>query len=129
MTDAEWNAGHVKCLGVRLAGGGIGEVDDDGEPVIGETLVLSHERRRRAVDFVLPAFEPGLTWMLPDRHLRRLSREGSRLPGGTRVSARRPLGGRSSSACGTAAMADVLRTAGQHVSPAIPPAVPLFGRA
>jgi glycogen operon protein len=61
MTDAEWHADHVRCLGVRLAGGGLGEVDDDGEPIVGETLVYLLNSGD-AVDFRLPAFEPGLTW-------------------------------------------------------------------
>ena len=62
MTDAEWNADHVKCLGARLAGGGIGEVDEQGEPIVGETLVYLMNAGAEAVDFGLPAFEPGLTW-------------------------------------------------------------------
>jgi glycogen operon protein len=61
MTDAEWNADGVKCLGVRLAGGGIGEVDDEGFPVVGETLVYLLNSGA-ALDFALPAFEPGMTW-------------------------------------------------------------------
>jgi len=62
MTDAEWNAGHVKCLGVRLAGGGIGEVDDMGRPVVGDTLVYVLNAGAEAVPFILPGFEPGLAW-------------------------------------------------------------------
>jgi glycogen operon protein len=62
MTDAEWNAEHVKCLGARLAGGGLAEVDDEGEPVVGDTLVYLLNGGAEAVDFHLPAFEPGLTW-------------------------------------------------------------------
>jgi glycogen operon protein len=62
MTDAEWNADHVKCLGVRLAGGGIGEVDDHGQPVIGETLMYLLNAGAEAIDFLLPSFEPGIMW-------------------------------------------------------------------
>ena len=61
MADAEWNAEHVKCLGARLAGGGIGEVDDEGHPLVGETLVFLMNAAH-AVDFVLPAFETGIAW-------------------------------------------------------------------
>ena len=38
MTDEAWNAGFVKCLGMRLAGDVIGEEDERGEPIIGDTL-------------------------------------------------------------------------------------------
>jgi isoamylase len=54
MTEAEWNSsGH--CLGVRLAGDAIGEVDENGHPIVGDTLVylMNAGPARR---FVLPAF-------------------------------------------------------------------------
>ena len=62
MTDAEWNAEGVKCLGARLAGGVLGETDDEGRPVVGETLLSLLNSDAGAVDFVLPAFEAGLEW-------------------------------------------------------------------
>lgn len=62
MSDAEWQAGHVKCFGARLAGAGIGEVDDDGQPVVGDTLVYLMNAGDTAVDFLLPEFERGLRW-------------------------------------------------------------------
>jgi len=62
MTDEEWDAGQVRCLGVRLAGGGIGETDDEGLPIVGETLVYLLNAGFDVVEFRLPAFEAGLTW-------------------------------------------------------------------
>jgi glycogen operon protein len=62
MSDAEWQAGQVKCFGARLAGAGVGEVDDEGRPVIGDTLVYLMNAGDAAVDFLLPAFERGLRW-------------------------------------------------------------------
>ncbi len=62
MTDEEWNADHVKCLGVRLAGEGIDEVDEEGQPVTGDTLTYLLNAGRSAVVFHLPAFEPGIAW-------------------------------------------------------------------
>jgi len=81
MTDAEWNGDHVKCLGVRLAGDGIAEVDDEGQPVVGETLLYLMNAGAEAVEFLLPAFEFGIAWTclvdtLDD------SREGQRVEGG-----------------------------------------------
>ena len=40
MSDEDWNAGFVKCLGVRLAGDLIDDVDERGEPIVGDTLLL-----------------------------------------------------------------------------------------
>ena len=37
-------------------------MDDEGQPVVGETLVYLLNGGPEIVDFVLPAFEPGLTW-------------------------------------------------------------------
>jgi glycogen operon protein len=62
LTDAEWETDQVKCLGVRLAGGLIGERDEEGRPVVGETLLYVLNADDKAIDFTLPAFEPGLTW-------------------------------------------------------------------
>ena len=62
MTDAEWNADHVKCLGVRMAGSGIGELDADGQPVVGETLVCLFNGGADTVQFALPSFETHLQW-------------------------------------------------------------------
>src|SRR5262249_35335738 len=58
MTDADWNAGFVKCLGVRLAGDLIGDVDERGEPITGETLLLLLNAHHEAVPFALPATKP-----------------------------------------------------------------------
>lgn len=60
ISDAAWAAEHVKCLGVRLAGGGMGERDEEGRPIVGETLVYVLNADATEIDFTLPAFEPGL---------------------------------------------------------------------
>jgi glycogen operon protein len=54
MADADWHAGFVKCLGVRLAGDLIGDVDERGEPVVGETLLLLLNAHHEAIPFTLP---------------------------------------------------------------------------
>ena len=40
MTDEAWSTPDVKCLGVRLAGDVIDDVDERGEPIVGDTLLL-----------------------------------------------------------------------------------------
>jgi glycogen operon protein len=62
MTEAEWNAGHVKCLGVRLSGDATGEIDDDGEPIRGDTLLYLMNASDDAVQFTLPSFAVHPRW-------------------------------------------------------------------
>jgi glycogen operon protein len=53
MTPARWEANHVKCLGAVLAGD-VGEVDDHGRPVVGETIVYLLNAHSGGVSFPLP---------------------------------------------------------------------------
>ena len=59
MSDEAWNAGFVKCLGVRLAGDLIGDVDERGEPIVGDTLLLLLNAHHEAIPFTLPATKAG----------------------------------------------------------------------
>ena len=40
MTDEDWQNSWAKCLGVRLAGDIMNEVDERGELIVGDTLLL-----------------------------------------------------------------------------------------
>jgi glycogen operon protein len=62
MTDADWNAGFVRCLGMRLAGDLIGELDEHGEPIRGETLLLLLNAHHEAIPFALPPTRPDHHW-------------------------------------------------------------------
>jgi glycogen operon protein len=64
MTDEAWNAGFVKCLGVRLAGDQIGDVDEDGDPIVGETLLILINAHHEPIPFTLPAHQPERHWEL-----------------------------------------------------------------
>jgi glycogen operon protein len=55
MSDEAWEAGFVRCLGVRLAGDLIGDVDERGEPVVGETLLVLLNAHHEPIPFTLPA--------------------------------------------------------------------------
>ena len=85
MTETEWNADHVKYLGVRLAGDAIGEVDDAGNAIVGDTLLYLLNAGATALPFTLPAFVADPCWenvldTLDDRRVRReLRRHGNRL--------------------------------------------------
>jgi len=62
MSDAAWNAGAVQSLGVRLAGDLIGDLDERGEPIKGETLLLLLNAHHEAVIFTLPIAQEQHQW-------------------------------------------------------------------
>jgi glycogen operon protein len=62
MTDEAWDAGYVRCLGMRLAGDVIAEVDERGEKVVGDTLLLLLNAHHEPIPFVLPAAREGHHW-------------------------------------------------------------------
>jgi isoamylase len=62
MDDAAWNAGFNKCLGVCLLGVMTGEVDDHGEPVTGDTLLILFNAHHEAIPFTLPLPLEGQKW-------------------------------------------------------------------
>jgi glycogen operon protein len=62
MNDEAWNAGFVKCLGVRLAGDILGEMDEKGEPVTGDTLLILLNAHFEAISFALPPHKEGQEW-------------------------------------------------------------------
>ncbi|MGH8056961.1 MAG: hypothetical protein ACREOH_06940 [Candidatus Entotheonellia bacterium] len=50
------------CLGVRLAGDLIGETDEKGDPVVGDTVLLLLNAHYEAIPFTLPALKEGQRW-------------------------------------------------------------------
>jgi glycogen operon protein len=62
MDDAAWNAGFVKCLGLRLDGEMIGEIDNKGEPRRGNTLLVLLNAHHEPLPFKLPAPIPDAQW-------------------------------------------------------------------
>jgi glycogen operon protein len=62
MSDDAWNAGFVKCLGVRLAGDLIGDVDERGEPIKGDTLLLLLNAHHEKLPFTLPGTATEHQW-------------------------------------------------------------------
>jgi isoamylase len=62
MTDETWSSPDVRCLGVRLNGDAIGEVDERGEQIVGDTLVLLLNADAGAIPFVLPETAPDERW-------------------------------------------------------------------
>jgi glycogen operon protein len=62
MSDTDWGTDFVKSLGVRLAGDLIGHVDERGEPVTGDTLLLLLNAHHEALPFMLPELDAGYRW-------------------------------------------------------------------
>jgi glycogen operon protein len=62
MSDEAWNAGFVKCLGARLAGDLIGDRDERGEPLVGDTMLLLLNAHHEGLPFVLPAAKSDHYW-------------------------------------------------------------------
>jgi glycogen operon protein len=62
MDDAAWNSGFTKCMGMRLAGDLINDVDERGEPIIGDTIMLLLNAHWEEIPFVLPQTIDGQLW-------------------------------------------------------------------
>lgn len=62
MTDDDWGAGFVKCLGIRLAGDVIDEVDEHGAPIVGDTLLFLLNAHHDTIIFTLPQHHPDQQW-------------------------------------------------------------------
>jgi isoamylase len=75
MSDAAWDSAFVQCMGVRLAGDLINEVDERGEPIKGDTLLLLINAHWEEIPFTLPDTAEGDVWQTlidtaePDRPL------------------------------------------------------------
>jgi glycogen operon protein len=62
MDDAAWNAPFVRSLGVLLSGSAIDEVDERGEPLLGDTLLLLLNGHDEEVTFTLPPDDDDQQW-------------------------------------------------------------------
>ena len=62
MDDAAWNAGFVRCLGLRLDGRMLDEVDERGRSIVADTLLMLLNAHEHAIPFTLPAGAPHEYW-------------------------------------------------------------------
>ncbi len=62
MTDEMWNSPDVRGLGVRLNGDAIQEVNESGERIVGDTLLLILNAGDQPLAFVLPPTAPIERW-------------------------------------------------------------------
>jgi glycogen operon protein len=64
MPDEAWSVGFVRSLGVRLAGDLIGDVDERGERIVGDTLLLLLNAHHEPIKFTLPLHQDQQHWEL-----------------------------------------------------------------
>jgi isoamylase len=64
MTDDDWNNGFARCLGLRLAGDAIEEVDGRGNRILDDTLLILLNAHHEPVNFVLPAHRRKVRWQV-----------------------------------------------------------------
>ncbi|MBW8861093.1 MAG: glycogen debranching protein GlgX [Acidobacteria bacterium] len=62
MDDAAWNAGYMRTLGMMLSGSAIEEVNERGEPITGDTLLVLLNGHHDKVPFTLPSIEGTQQW-------------------------------------------------------------------
>ncbi len=63
MNDEAWFAPFVRCLGMRLSGGAIDEIDERGYPIEGDTLLIIMNAHHDPVMFTLPLAPPNGYWV------------------------------------------------------------------
>jgi glycogen operon protein len=63
MTTEEWNAGWVRCIGVRLNGRTLDDVNGVGESIQDETYMILFNPHTEPIRFFMPP-RPGTAWEL-----------------------------------------------------------------
>jgi isoamylase len=64
MTQEEWHAGWVRCIGLLLNGRTLDDVNALGEPIRDSTFLILLNPHHEAVRFTLPSPHEGMTWQL-----------------------------------------------------------------
>jgi isoamylase len=62
MTEENWGDPLARCIGLRLAGDAIAEVDARGERITDDTLLILLNAHHEPVPFILPAHRRGVRW-------------------------------------------------------------------
>lgn len=62
MSAEDWESSHTRSLGMLLGGDAIPSLDQYGEQIIGDTLLILINAHHEPLSFVLPAIEWGEDW-------------------------------------------------------------------
>jgi glycogen operon protein len=84
MSDEDWNNPEARCFGLRLAGDAIEELDDRGNRIAGDTLLVLLNAFHEELSFTLPAHRRKVRWQVvldtddpsPEKMIRRPMRGG-----------------------------------------------------
>jgi glycogen operon protein len=69
MSDEDWGNPETRCFGLRLSGDAIEELDDRGNRIIDDTLLILINAHHQTVPFTLPAHRRKVRWeVLVDSH-------------------------------------------------------------
>ena len=63
MTNEEWNAGWVRCIGVQLNGRTLDDLNGVGEPIRDDTFLILFNPHTEPIRFFVPR-RPGIVWEL-----------------------------------------------------------------
>jgi glycogen operon protein len=62
MTEEDWTNAFTRCVGLRLSGEAMNEVDPMGRPLVDDTLLILLNAHHEPLPFVLPAHHRGVRW-------------------------------------------------------------------
>lgn len=62
MDDDAWNNPAARCLGMRLSGTGLDEIDEYGAPVVDDPLFVMISAYHEPIAFTLPGHPEGFRW-------------------------------------------------------------------
>jgi glycogen operon protein len=62
MVEAEWRQATLRAFGFRLCGDAMDDVNERGEPITDDTLLVLLNAGPESVGFVLPTPHPGVAW-------------------------------------------------------------------
>jgi isoamylase len=64
MSDDDWNNSETRCFGLRLAGDAIEELDERGNRIAGDTLLILLNAHHESLPFTLPAHRRKVRWQV-----------------------------------------------------------------
>jgi isoamylase len=86
MNDSEWRDATLEAFGYRLCGLVMDEVDDKGQPITDDTLLILFNAGAEKIEFVLPDAHPGKFWeMLVNTALEEEPENPSQFDVGSRI--------------------------------------------
>lgn len=62
MTDHDWNKHYTRCLGMRLEGQMLDEIDERGRHITGDTLLILFNSHNESIPFTLPPHAANEFW-------------------------------------------------------------------